>query len=192
MDLLKNIFKFIVLIIYAIFNFIFMIIETLTKVRNYFDLFFGIIYQPVVFLVSLLILIYPLNQLETLYTKTGNVPVLYIIMILVGFFIIVISLNALIELIYYLLKKEEHFNVIFDIQKVFYNYSLIVISLIALWVAYEKPESSEVNLKLLIFGICFFLCVIISDIYNYLIHSKNKVKELYKDIMQKKEELFWK
>lgn len=39
-------------------------------------------------------------------------------------------------------------------------------------------------------GCAFFLCVIVTDLYNFLIHEPNKILEVYKDILQKKKELF--
>lgn len=91
---------------------------------------------------------------------------------------------------YYIFHRQERYNIIFAIQKSFYNYSLIVISSIAFWVAYDKTIEVSANLELLIIDIFFFLCVIITDLYNFLIHSQNKVGELYDDIIQKKKELF--
>lgn len=164
-----------------------MIVKSLITLHNCIDLIGGILYQPIIFLIAILILNPFINNIETIYCNSQESVFSYIIMMITLLIIIVLAINAFIVLMYYIFHKQERYNIIFLIQKGVYNYSLIVISLIAFWVAYDKTIEVSANLELLIIGIFFFLCVIITDLYNFLIHSQNKVGKLYKDIMQKKE-----
>lgn len=190
MNILKRIFNYIILFFYGVVNFIKMIIKSLIPTRNYIDLVFGIIYQPIIFLIAFLILSHLISNIEKILYNTQKSVLSYVIILIILLVIIVLSLNALIELIYYLLHKKERYNVIFSIQKGLYNYSLTIISLIAFWVAYDNTTEAVANLNLLILGIFFFLCVIITDLYNFLIHSQNKIEVLCDCIIQKKKELF--
>jgi hypothetical protein len=167
-----------------------MIIESLISLRNCIDLLGAILYQPIIFGFSVFILYKPINSLGNIYEQTGTVPFPYIILLITGMIIIVLIANALIELSYYLFHAEERYKIIFAIQKGFYNYSLIIVSLIAFWVSYDHSLEASVNLELLFIGGFFFLCVIFTDLYSFFIHSKGKVKDLYDDIISKKRELF--
>ena len=190
MIILEKIFNYLALFIYGIFKFILMIIESLITLRNCVDLIGGIIYQPIIFLTAFLILQPILKNIEAVYYNPQESLFPYIVFIITLLIIIVLVINALIELMYYIFHKQERYNIIFSIQKSFYNYSLIVISLVAFWVSYDKSIEISANLELLIIGAFFFLCVVITDLYNFLLHSQNKVGTLYKDIIQKKKELF--
>lgn len=191
LNIWERLFNYVILFFYGAINFIIMIVKSLITLRNCIDLIGGILYQPIIFLIAILILNPFINDIEKIYYNSQESVFSYIILIITLLIIIVLSINAFIELMYYIFHKQEQYNIIFSIQKGFYNYSLIVISLIAFWVAYDKTIEVSANLELLIIGIFFFLCVIITDLYNFLIHSQNKVGKLYKDIMQKKKELFW-
>jgi len=190
MNIGEKIVRCITLSIYTIWNFCVMIIESLISLRNCLELIGAIFYQPVIFLFSVLILYKPLNSLVKIYQKSSTVPFPYIIMLITAMIIIVLIANALIELAYYLFHAEERYKTIFSIQKGFYNYSLIVISLVAFWVSYDHSLEANENLQFLFISAFFFLCVIFTDMYSYFIHSTGKVKELYVDIIDKKKELF--
>ena len=177
MNILESLFNYLILFFYGAVNFIIMIVKSLITLRNCIDLIDGILYQPIIFLITKLILNPFINNIEKIYYNSQESVFLYIILIITLLLIIVLSINAFIELMHYIFHKQD-------------NYSLIVISLIAFWIAYDKTIEVSANLELLIIGIFFFLCVIITDLYNFLIHSQNKVGKLYNDIMQKKKELF--
>lgn len=190
MNFLEKILRFIVLIIYSIWYFCLMMIEALVSFRNCIELIGGILYHPLIFLVSILILQSPLNSLGKAYEESGTVPESSIVILIALLIIIVLIANAILELGYYLFHAEERYKTIFAIQKGFYNYSLIVVSLVAFWVSYDRSLEASVNLELLFIGGFFFLCVIFTDLYSFFIHSKGKVKDLYDDIISKKKELF--
>lgn len=190
MNFLKTILRFIILLFYSIFALCLMTIETLISFRNCIELIGGIFYQPLIILLSILILQSPLNSLSKAYEESGTVPQSSIVILIILLIIIVLIANAILELAYYLFHAEERYNTIFAIQKGFYNYSLIFISLVALWVSYDHSLEAIVNLELLFIGGFFFLCVIFTDLYSFFIHSTGSVKNLYDDIITKKMELF--
>ena len=64
MNILKRIFNYIILFFYGVVNFIKMIIKSLIPTRNYIDLVFGIIYQPIIFLIAFLILSHLISNIE--------------------------------------------------------------------------------------------------------------------------------
>lgn len=190
LNILEKILNYTILLIYAICNFIIMIYKSLVTLRNCFDLIGGLLYQPIIFTITLLILQPVINKIDINNYNSLEAVLPYIVILSSLMIIVVLAINAFIELIYYFIHKQERYNIIFSLQKGFYNYSLIVISLIAFWVAYDNSIDIKANLELLIMGCYFFLCVIVTDLYNFLIHSQNKVKALYEDILQKKKELF--
>ena len=167
MSFFDKILRFIVLIIYSIWSFFLMMIEALTSIRNCIELIGGILYQPLIFLVSTLILQSQLNSLGKTYEESGTVPGSGVVILIAFLIIIVLIANAILELGYYLFHAEERYKTIFAIQKGFYNYSLIVVSLVAFWVSYDRSLESSVNLELLFIGGFFFLCVIFTDIYSF-------------------------
>ena len=190
MSIIEKILNYVVLFFYTVWNFCIMIVESLITLHNCIDLIGGILYQPIIFAITLAILNKPVVYIEKLYHQSSEPIFPYVIFLISLMIIIVITINALIEFIYYLFHAEKRYNIVFAIQKSFYNYSLIVISLIAFWVAYDNSIDISANLELLIIGCFFFLCVIFTDLYNFLIHSQNKIAELYDNILQKKKELF--
>lgn len=167
-----------------------MIYNSLVTLHNCFDLIGGLLYQPMIFIITLLILQPVINIIDINNYNSLEAVLPYIVILSSLMIIVVLAINAFIELIYYFIHKQERYNIIFSLQKGFYNYSLIVISLIAFWVAYDNSIDIKANLELLTIGCYFFLCVIVTDLYNFLIHSQNKVRALYEDILQKKKELF--
>lgn len=190
MNILEKILNSIALFFYGTIKFIIMIVKSLITLRAYFDLIGGILFQPIIFFIALIILKPSIENIESVYYDPQDSIFSYIILLVILLAIIVLVINSLIELIYYLLRIHDRYNIVFSIQKGFYNYSLIVISLIAFWVAYDQTIDGSANLELLFSGILFFGCVIITDLYNFLIHSQDKVGKLYNDIIQKKEEWF--
>ncbi|MGO5019901.1 hypothetical protein ACTQ32_09815 [Roseburia faecis] len=192
MKVIDKIMNYFVLVIYGIWNFGTMIIDSLITLRNCFELIGGILYQPIIFLITILILYSPINSIANVYEQSNSSEAIfpYIIMLVAGMIIIVLVINAFLELMYLIFHAQDRYNTIFAIQQSFYNYSLIVISLIAFWVSYDKSMDATANLELLFIGSFFFLCVIFTDLYSFLIHSKKKVNELYDDILSKKKELF--
>lgn len=190
MNILEKILNRIALFFYGTIKFIIMIVKSLITLRAYFDLIGGILFQPIIFFIALIILKPSIENIESVYYDPQDSIFSYIILLVILLAIIVLVINSLIELIYYLLRIHDRYNIVFSIQKGFYNYSLIVISLIAFWVAYDQTIDGSANLELLFSGILFFGCVIITDLYNFLIHSQDKVGKLYNDIIQKKEEWF--
>lgn len=190
MNILEKILNSIALFFYGTIKFIIMIVKSLITLRAYFDLIGGILFQPIIFFIALIILKPSIENIESVYYNPQDSIFSYIILLVILLAIIVLVINSLIELIYFLLRIHDRYNIVFSIQKGFYNYSLIVISLIAFWVAYDQTIDGSANLELLFSGILFFGCVIITDLYNFLIHSQDKVGKLYNDIIQKKEEWF--
>ena len=188
MNILEKILNSIALFFYGTIKFIIMIVKLLITLRAYFDLIGGILFQPIIFFIALIILKPSIENIESVYYDPQDSIFSYIILLVILLAIIVLVINSLIELIYYLLRIHDRYNIVFSMQKGFYNYSLIVISLIAFWVAYDQTIDGSANLELLFSGILFFGCVIITDLYNFLIHSQDKVGKLYNDIIQKKEE----
>lgn len=188
MNILEKILNSIALFFYGTIKFIIMIVKSLITLRAYFDLIGGILFQPIIFFIALIILKPSIENIESVYYDPQDSIFSYIILLVILLAIIVLVINSLIELIYYLLRIHDRYNIVFSLQKGFYNYSLIVISLIAFWVAYDQTIDGSANLELLFSGILFFGCVIITDLYNFLIHSQDKVGKLYNDIIQKKEE----
>lgn len=188
MNILEKILNSIALFFYGTIKFIIMIVKSLITLRAYFDLIGGILFQPIIFFIALIILKPSIENIESVYYDPQDSIFSYIILLVILLAIIVLVINSLIELIYYLLRIHDRYNIVFSMQKGFYNYSLIVISLIAFWVAYDQTIDGSANLELLFSGILFFGCVIITDLYNFLIHSQDKVGKLYNDIIQKKEE----
>ena len=190
MNILEKILNSIALFFYGTIKFIIMIVKSLITLRAYFDLIGRILFQPIIFFIALIILKPSIENIESVYYDPQDSIFSYIILLVILLAIIVLVINSLIELIYYLLRIHDRYNIVFSMQKGFYNYSLIVISLIAFWVAYDQTIDGSANLELLFSGILFFGCVIITDLYNFLIHSQDKVGKLYNDIIQKKEEWF--
>ena len=188
MRLSEKIRNYLKLIVYGVYKFVKMFLKSIFTLKKCFDLIVGTLYQPFIFCITWEI-IYILNTKIKLWISKEFI-VHYVIILVILMLVIVILLNAIIELIYCLRHKKEQYDIIFSIQKGFYNYALIIISLIAFWIAYDKSIDNIVNLKLLIMGCVFFLCVIVTDLYNFLIHEPNKILEVYKDILQKKKELF--
>lgn len=88
-------------------------------------------------------------------------------MLIAAMIIIVLVINAFLKLMYLLFHAQDRYNTIFAIQKSFYNYSLIVVSLIAFWVSYDKSIDTAANLELLFIG-SFFFYVLSLPIYIVL------------------------
>lgn len=187
MRLSEKIRNYLKLIVYSVYKFVKMFFKSIFTLKKCFDLIVGILYQPIIFCITWKIIYILDTKIKPWIDKEFIVH--YVIMLVILMLIIVLFLNAIIELIYCLCHKKEQYDIIFSIQKGFYNYALIIISLIAFWIAYDKSIDNIVNLKLLIMGCVFFLCVIVTDLYNFLIHEPNKILEVYKDILQKKKEL---
>ena len=190
MSIIEKILNYIILFFYSVWNFCIMIAKSLITLHDCIDLIGGILYQPIIFGITFKIMEKTIAHIEKVYHQSQTPFVLYIIFLVVLIIIIVIAANALIELTYYLFHASKRYDVVFSIQKCFYNYSLIILSLVAYWIAYDNSTNFSINLKLLIIGCFFFLCVIVTDLYNFLIHSQNKISELYDNILKKKKELF--
>lgn len=119
---------------------------------------------------------------NTISICTGSLEDILRIAIAVAIFIAyVIGINAIKELIYYFKQNENGFKNSIELQRVFYNYFLIIISLIALFLA-MFPNNNYNYLMLLIIGVICFLSLLITDLYFFTIHKEGLVKELYEQI----------
>ena len=148
-----------------------------------------ILYQPCIFVFIYVILYSPIQKVEKMYLNSDELVGPYMIIMLIGMIMLTLVFNTLIELGYYICHKKRRYNIIFSIQKTFYNYSLIIISLIALFVAYDSSINASVNLELLELGVFLFLSMISIDLYDFFIHSPNKISDLYENILNKKKKL---
>jgi len=138
---------------------------------------FGIFNQPFVVLFTFI----PISsQLDFLLIPENRL--FWIILILFEIIILTFIINSVIELIFNLRNKEDVYKDIQELQKYSNNYVLIIISLLALYVA-AYPESTHINnLELLIMGSIYSLSTISSDIYRVFIYSKGSVPELAKKV----------
>lgn len=190
MNVFEKLIKYISLFLYVVINFIVMIVQSLIISYSYFKigLIEGILYQPFIFSISLLIIKFLIGSF---YNIQETILPYFLIFLSVLMLILVISINAFIELVYCFKHEHDRYDNLFKVQRVIYDKSLLVISLIALWIAYDNTiDDRTANLELFVFNIIFFFCVITTDLYHFLIHSHNKVEKLYENIMKKKEELF--
>lgn len=190
MHIWKKLFDYVLLAVWVVWDFCKMIIESFITLHHCFDFIFGIFYQPIITLVTLLLLYFPLSIVVTrgyIFDKSGYVDAILFLLFIIGS---VLSINAIIELFYCIIHKHERYNIIFIIQKEFYNYVLIVISLVALWIASQKEAKINANLELLKWGCVSFLSIFFTDLYNFLIHKPGKVVKLYEEMMRKKANYF--
>jgi hypothetical protein len=180
---------FIRLIAFGVWEFAKMIFFTIFIVKDVLlNFIIGVIYQPVIFCLTYVLFA---EQIEFIFDNyMSDDSWLQIVFYIFLIFCFVLIVNAAIELGYYLFSSGDSYKIVFKIQKAFYNYALIIISLMAFWYSFKNAMDEEMNLKLLFASIVFFVCVIFTDLYGFFIHSEDKVKKLYKSIIVKKVQMY--
>lgn len=102
------------------------------------------------------------------------------------FFIIAFMLfiYAFVELLLRFICKDIDYDKLFLLQKYANSYIMAIISLIAIYTAIDSVNAKEINSMLLTIGIIFFICTLITDVYNELFFKPKIVKTIY-DNMRK-------
>ena len=185
-NIIKNFFIFILYLFIACIKLPFMFfcsIYSIIKSDFEFEIIIAILYQPLLIIITTLFFSKPITKvINDFFIGQGNI----IYAILLGLVLItsILLLNAFFELFYRIINKGISFETFFNIHKYAHNYIIAIISLLAIYFAINTSNAKEYNIMLLVYGILFFICMIITDIYKEIFLDNKFIIDIYNELYE--------
>lgn len=148
-----------------------------------FEIIIAILYQPLLIIITTLIFSQPIEKvINNFFIGQGNI--VYAILLSLVLITSILLLNAFFELFYRIINKGMRFETFFKIQKYAHNYIIAIISLLAIYFAINTSNAKEYNIILLVYGILFFICMIITDVYKEFFLDNSFIENIYNELYE--------
>ena len=148
------------------------------------------IYQVLVIVFDIIILSFfeSINPIKDFRDNFRDACPPIITWILWGLLVVFLSLflNACIEFSVRIIvrdKADELFISICNRQKHFYNYSMSIIAILAIYAALDKTRAEEINQTIMAVAILIVACMLVTDIYFSLMSKNGFVKKTVEEFI---------